>query len=58
MALAETTVVNGQRRLAKGIVRARCCSKSASSRRGQEPSGCDHEKYATMGEGIAALVKI
>jgi hypothetical protein len=56
MALAETTVVktvNGQRRLAAGVVRGqRCCSKPTSSQRGQELGGCDDEKFATMGEGL------
>jgi hypothetical protein len=29
-----------------------------SSQRGQDLGGCDDEKYATMWEGIAALVMI
>ena len=29
----------------------RCCSKPTSSQRGQELSGCDDEKHATMGDG-------
>ena len=36
----------------------RCCSKPISSRRGQELSGCDDKKHATMGRGIAALAEI
>jgi hypothetical protein len=59
MALAETTVVEtvseAGRRCCPG---QRCCSKPTSSQRGQELGGCDDEKYATMGQGIAALVMI
>jgi len=59
MALAETTVVEtiseGWRRYSPSY---RCCLKPTSSQRGQELSGCGDQTHATMGEGIAALVKI
>ena len=59
MALAEATVVEtvsgGWPQVLPG---QRCCSKPASSQRGQELGGCDEEKYATIGEGIAALAMI
>jgi hypothetical protein len=50
---------NDQRRLATGTGRARdAVSKPASLQRGQELSGCNDEKHATIGRAVAALVTI
>jgi hypothetical protein len=59
MALAETTVVERSAEAGHRYCPSqRGCSKPASSQRGQELSGCGDQKHATVGEGIAALVKI
>lgn len=59
MALAETTVVKtvsgGWPQVLSG---PEVLLEPTSSQRGQELGGCDDEKYATTGEGIAALVMI
>jgi hypothetical protein len=52
MALAETTVVETVSECwPQHCLSQRCCSKPTSSQRGQEPSGRDDEKHATIGEG-------